>query len=193
MKWIVVAIIACIVPYTWLTLAYRKENPAHQPYQDNKDRAQVMRLLGSGFNRYDVSLELLVDPAVPPINSAETQLLDGGLPPLLRDLLIDQPTLPERLPFVSAPDSSLAGAPYVLTFACTQPEHDERPATATLYHRQDELVLVIDYEQLPDRLRTRELDATAQVSIPANTLTPGTYQISLLGARESRRWTFELL
>jgi hypothetical protein len=192
MKWIVVAIIACIIPYTWLTLAYRKENPAHQPYQDNKDRAQVLRLLDSGFHRYAVTLETLTDPAAPPSSPAEITRIDGGLPPLLRDVLIDSPPLPDRLPVVAAPAQGLAAAPYAFTFACTQPGPDERPATATLYQRGTELVFVVAYENLPGDLQARRLDATGRITVPARTLDPGTYQVTLLGTQESRRWTLEL-
>ena len=30
MKWIIVAILVTIIPYTWITLAFRKPNPAHE-------------------------------------------------------------------------------------------------------------------------------------------------------------------
>ena len=193
MKWIVVAIIACIVPYTWLTLAYRKPNPAHQPYQDNKDRAQVLRLLDSGFYRFDLVFEVPVDPAHPPAEMAEITRIDGGLPPLLRDLLIDSPAVPEQLPVVSAPASVLAGAPYAFSFACIQPTDDERPATATLYQRGSELVVIVACEDLPGSLQSRKPDTTARVVIPPRTLESGNYHVTLIGARESRRWPLEVL
>ena len=193
MKWIVIGIIACLVPYTWLTLAYRKEGPAHQPYQDNKDRAQVLRLLGSGFNRIDLSIAILVDPPVPPPETARTEKLAGGLPPLLRDLLIDPPPMPSSLPIVSAPPSGLIGAPYTFSFACAQPDRDERPTTATLYRRDTELVVIVGYDTNPGELQSRRLDAFADVGIPAHTLEPGSYQITLLGSLESRRWRIEML
>jgi hypothetical protein len=193
MKWIIVGILACIIPYTWLTLAYRKEGPAHQPYQDNKDRAQVLRLLESGFNRFDLSIAVLVDPAAPIADAAPTEKLAGGLPPLLRDLLIDPPPMPSRIPRLAAPATGLAGAPYTFDFASAQPDLHERPATATLYQRDQELVVIVGYDANPGELQTCRLDATAAVTLPANTLKPGTYQITLLGALESRRWRLEIL
>jgi hypothetical protein len=48
MKWIVVAIVAVIVPYTFLTLRYRRPGKAFEPYADMKDRANTMRLLSAG-------------------------------------------------------------------------------------------------------------------------------------------------
>ena len=193
MKWIVIGIIACIVPYTWLTLAYRKEGPAHQPYQDNKDRAQVLRLLDSGFHRVELEIAILVDPPVPIPDRAPTEKLAGGLPPLLRDLLIDPPPMPSSLPIVTAPPSGLAGAPYPFNFACAQPHGGERPTTATLYRRDTELVVIVGYDANHGELQSRRLDAFADVVIPAHTLDPGSYQITLLGSLESRRWRIEML
>lgn len=190
MKWVVVAIIACIVPYTWLTVRYRKEGPAFQPYQDTKDRAQVMRLLDGGFRRVDLPLARLVDPAPLIGNSADTAVLPGGLPPLLRDLLIDKPPVPSDFPQVDAPAAILAGAPYELGFTCTQPDTAEQPGSATLYLREQEAVFVIGYEALPGTLETRRLESRVRLTIPAHTFTAGTYQGTLIGARESRRWTF---
>ena len=192
MKWIIVAILVTIIPYTWITLAFRKPNPAHEPYQDNKDRAQVLRLLDSGFSRVDLAIDLLVDPPVPPTNSADTAAIEGGLPPLLADLLIDKPPVPIDFPFVAAPESALSGAPYVIKFACTQPDFDERVDESRLYRRQQELVLIVAYHPTPEGLQTRQREVTAQLTIPANTLEPGEYRATIVGARESRRWTFEV-
>ena len=193
MKWITIGIIAFLVPYTWLTLAFRKEGPAHQPYQDNKDRAQVLRLLGSDFYRIDLDIAILVDPLPPPAQMAPTEKLPGGLPPLLRDLLIDPPPLPSSIPMVSAPSTGLASAPYTFNFACAQPDTGERPTTATLYYRGTELVVIVGYDANPGELQSRRRDAFADVTIPAHTLAAGSHQITLIGSLGSRRWQFEVL
>lgn len=192
MKWIIVAILACIIPYTWLTIAYRKEGPAHQPYQDNKDLAQVLRLLESGFNRFELSMTLLESPLYPSPGLAATEKLPGGLPPLLRDLLIDAPAIPPRVPMVAAPATSSAGAAYVFHFACAQAAEDEQPASAELYRRGSELVVIINHDADGESLQTRDINAVAEVNLPADTLEPGSYQITLLGERESRRWQLTL-
>lgn len=192
MKWIVLAIIACVIPYTWLTLAYRKENPAHQPYQDNKDRAQVLRLLENDFYRFDLSMELLSSPFYPPTGLAETEQLAGGLPPLLRDVLIDPPTLPSRVPVAMALAVGSAGDPYEIYFGGARPGPGERPASATLYRRDSELVILVGYDIPPRELKSRNLNATARITIPAGTLDSGDFQVTLLGERESRRWRLRL-
>ncbi len=190
MKWIIVTILVTIIPYTWITLAYRKPNPAHEPYQDNKDRAQVLRLLEHEFSRIDLPVKLMVDPDVPPAETTDASAIAGGIPPLLSDLLIDKPPVPVDFPLVAAPSSALSGVPYVITVAFTQPDLDERVEETTLYRRHQELVLIIDYQPTPDGLQARRKEVTAQITIPANTLQPGEYRATLVGDRESRRWTF---
>src|SRR5262245_25725972 len=54
MKWVVVAILLLIVPYTIITLKYRKAGPAYEPYEDLKNRANVSRLLAAGYQRIPI-------------------------------------------------------------------------------------------------------------------------------------------
>ena len=54
MKWVVLTIIAVLVPYTWLTLHYRKPGHAFEPYHDLKNRANIGRLLAAGYQRIPV-------------------------------------------------------------------------------------------------------------------------------------------
>src|ERR1022692_2308833 len=49
MRWIVLAIVLFVPVYTWLTLHYRRPGPAFRPYQDMRDRADVVRLLKAGY------------------------------------------------------------------------------------------------------------------------------------------------
>lgn len=192
MKWIVLAIVACIVPYTWITLAYRKEGPAYEPYQDSKDRAQVLRLLDAGYRRVDLPLERLVEPTLPATLAATSTAVTGGLPDALRDVLLDQPLVPAEFAHVDAPASALAGAPYPIVFTSVQPAPNEQPATSTLYLRKNQAVFVVGSDALPGKLQARDLDSRARLTVPANTFAPGLYQATLVGTQESRRWTFEV-
>ena len=192
MKWIVVAIIVCIVPYTWITLAFRKEGPAYEPYQDSKDRAQVLRLLDAGYRRVDLALEHLVEATVPAKPAASSSALAGGLPASLADILLDKPFVPGAFLHVDASASALEGAPYPIVFTCVQPAQTERPATSTLYLRNKEALFIVGSDALPGTLQTRDLDSLVRLVVPANTFAPGTYQATLIGSKESRRWTFEV-
>ena len=190
MKWIVVAIIVCIVPYTWITLAFRKEGPAYEPYQDSKDRAQVLRLLDAGYRRVDLALEHLVEATVPAKPAASSSALAGGLPASLAGILLDKPALPASFLHVDAAASALEGAPYSIVFTCVQPAQNEQPVSSKLYLREQEAVFIVGSDALPGTLEARDLDSLVRLVVPANTFQPGTYQATLLGTRESRRWTF---
>lgn len=192
MKWVALIIVSCIVPYTWMTLHYRKQGPMFQPYQDTKDRAQVLRLLNAGFRRVELQSERPVDPTPPSAHPAVMTTIAGGLPPMLSELLIDRPPVPSGFKTVDAAAAALAGAPYFVSATCAQPNPHEEPTDSVLYLRHEEAVFVIGYAALPGDLQTRQLDAMVRLVVPANTFDPGTYHATLIGARESRRWTFEV-
>ena len=192
MKWVALAILVCIVPYTWITLKYRKEGPAYQPYQDNKDRAQVMRLLDAGFQRVAGSLQRAVDPlpsAAPPAHAA-TERVPGGMPPVLSELLIDPPLVPETVTQVLAPAVLAADQPWRIGVVATTPERHEVLASATLFRHDREFTLAIAYDPQDHTLEARRLATTAWIELPPGTLEPGTYRATLVGARNALRWTF---
>src|SRR5215213_7515076 len=87
MKWIVLAIVVVIVPYTYLTLRYRRPEKAFQPYADLKDRANTRRLLSSGFQRITLHAQRPADPVRSVFNATITPGA-GGLPDVLRSSLI---------------------------------------------------------------------------------------------------------
>ena len=93
MKWIVLAILLCIIPYTYVTLHYRKTAPAFQPYEDMKNRANVMRLLNAGYRRIALPAEVPAD-ALKDQSSATIQNVAGGLPAELKSTLAEPPALP---------------------------------------------------------------------------------------------------
>src|SRR4030095_13974161 len=93
MKWIVVAIIAVVVPYTFLTLWYRKPGPAFQPYEDMKSRANVSRLLAAGYQRIFLPAQQPAATAAR-IESATVAAAPGGLPAGLRGVPVSPPPPP---------------------------------------------------------------------------------------------------
>lgn len=194
MKWIVVAILAAIVPYTWITLHFRKAGEPYRPYEDSKQRAQVMRLLDAGYQRIALTVdrpEEAADGAPPPSHAAASPT-PGGLPPELSGTLIDPPPAPEAVTGVTAPAASSAGASYPIRFTCTQPDRPGQVVEVMLYLRGREAVLVPAFEALDDERRGRDGEMTARVVLPAGTLATGSYRFTLVGARTSRVWTVEV-
>ena len=99
MKWIALAILLVIVPYTFLTLHYRKQGPAFRPYEDMKNRAGVIRLLSAGFQRIPLAAQRPADPTG--ATAAATFMAPGGLPAELAATLVEPPLLPAEILTVS--------------------------------------------------------------------------------------------
>lgn len=191
MKWIVVAIVVVIVPYTYLTLHYRKPGKAFQPYVDLKDRANTKRLVSSGFQRLALVAQRPSDPARSVLNAPITAS-GGGLPESLRASLIDQPQLPAEILNVSAAPNATATDPYAVQFSCSLPDNRQLLAGAALYLRHEELFLVPTLEHLTGELIARTKENVVLLTIPGGTLKAGSYRATILGERTSRSWTVQV-
>ena len=194
MRWIVLALVLFIPAYTWVNLRYRKPGPMFRPYQDMKDRAGVIRLLGAGFRRMELEGTFPPESADAGIRTADqpAQVEDaqGGVPGGLRETLIDAPQLPATVAGVRAPAAVFATVPYRVRFGCRVPDADRALAGATLYQRGGLVVLVPVFERLPGGLRARSADQETEVALPAGTLRPGRYRCVIAGASAGRAWTF---
>lgn len=194
MKWVAVVILACIIPYTWITIRYRKEGPAFEPYEDSKNRANVMRLLDAGYRRITVTALRPADPArtAPSGLKAEVKPAPGGLPPQLSQTLVEIPLMPDRVSAVSAPGQAFTGEAYRLQFTCTVPDNKEQLGGAEVYIRDRELTLIPTFERIEGTLLARSTESVVLIEIPAGTLKPGRYVGTVVGARESQRWQLEV-
>ncbi len=191
MKWIVLAIIVGIAGYTFLTLKYRKPGRAFQPYSDLKDRANTKRLLDAGFQRVSVEAVIPSDPT-PAGPTATVASAAGGLPPMLRETLIDPPALPSEIVSVAAAPSANALMAYPIGFRCTLPDNKQQLAGADLYVRGDQVVIVPDFDRLAGGLLSRTRESVIRLTVPAGVLKPGEYHLTLLGARASKTWTLQV-
>ena len=190
MKWIVVAILVFIPLYTYLTLHFRRQGPAFRPYQDMRDRADVVRLLKAGYHRVAIDASRTAEP-VPEAGSASMPS-QGGLPEELRKTLIETPLLPLEINSVSAPPSAVAGIGYAIGLSYTIPDNKRQLSGAHLYERDGDIVIVADFERLSGGLLSRTRDGTARLEIPPGTLKPGSYRVTLVGERASRSWTLRV-
>jgi hypothetical protein len=191
MKWIAVAIVLVIIPYTFLTLRFRKPGPAFQPYADMKDRANVTRLLSAGYQRIPLPA---LRPAEP-LRSAGTTFADeapGGLPAELKATLVDTPLLPTDILGVSAPRTGNTLQPYPIQFTCILPDDKQQLAGADLYLKDYTVVITPSFERVSGTLQSRTREPIVLVTIPAGTLKPGNYHVTLAGERTSRAWSLEV-
>jgi hypothetical protein len=191
MKWIVLAIVLCIVPYTVLTLRYRKEAPAFLPYEDMKNRANIARLLAAGFQRIPISATRPADGAKLPGGSAATPA-PGGLPADLKSTLVEPILLPAEITSVTAAPTANALQPYIVQLTCTLPDDKKQLGGAHVYVRGDQLVIAPTFEPIPANLLTRSRGAAVLLTIPAGALKRGRYQTILIGEHSSRTWSLEV-
>jgi len=190
MKWIALAIVLMIVPYTIITLRYRKPNDPFRPYEDMKNRANVVRLLAANYQRIPLAAQRPADPSgAQPTHSDPAP---GGLPEALRSTLVEAPLLPAEIVAVSAASTAVATDPYSIRFSCTLPDDDRHLAGAELYVRGEEIVITPVFEQLGGKLSARTRDNVILIIVPAGALKPGSYQVTLAGERVSRSWLLQL-
>ena len=191
------SILVSLTLYTYLTLHFRKPEPGYRPYQDSRDRATVTRLLSAGYTRITATVELPVDTQRTRINlgsthSAEVREVAGGVPAELSSTLVDQPTLPQGFSEISAPAEASTAFPYSVQFVCTLSDNKMLPGETYVYRKDQELAIVPGFEHLDGELLTRTREAIILLTVPANTLQPGTYQVTLIGARHSKQWTLQV-
>ncbi len=192
MKWIVVAIILVIVPYTVITLQYRKPGPAFQPYEDMKNRANVVRLLSAGFQRLPVAAARPADGARV-ADGAAIVPAPGGLPEDLKKTLVEPILLPAEILNVAAAPVANTLVAYEVQLLCTLPDERKQLGGGDLYLRGDRAILAPTFITVGDAdLVARDRRAPVLFTIPAGTLKPGRYQVTLLGQQSSRTWPLEV-
>ena len=191
MKWVVLAIIAILAPYTAITLLYRKETRPFEPYSDMKRQANVHRLLKAGFNRYPVSAERPTEglSPIPAARRTPTQTDAGGLPTTLADALIEVPHLPSTVRQLIAPVSVRVGQPLVVSLVAGLPDHKEALGETYLYVKDGELILLVGFDPLPGKLESRARDVAVRASVSTEHLKPGRYRLTVIGLKESQSGT----
>lgn len=191
MKWIVLAILLLIVPYTFLTLRYRKPGPAFQPYEDMKNRVNVSRLLSAGYQRIPILAQRPADGGRIS-GGAAISAAAGGIPTDLRSTLVEPLLLPTEITTVSAAPSVSTLQPYVIQLACALPDDKQQLGGADLYVRGDQLVLAPTFERIAADLLTRSRQAAVLITIPAGALKAGHYTVTLVAERASRTWALDV-
>ncbi len=191
MKWIVVAILLIIVPYTFLTLHYRKPGPAFQPYEDIKNRTNVARLLSAGYQRISLPANRPAD-RTGTSGGAVVTVSAGGLPAELSSTLVEPLLLPGEILKVTAAPTASIFLPYAIELVCTLPDDKKQLSGAELYVRGETLVIAPTFEQVAGDLLTRTRQAIVLLTVPAGAVKPGRYQVTLVGERTSRTWSLEV-
>lgn len=195
MKWIVLAILVVIVPYTWVTFHYRKPGKAFEPYGDLKKQANVKRLLSAGFHRVALVAERPADLGPTSVVTgarAATAATPGGIPDVLGQALLETPHLPNRVAgLIAAPTANRLLA-YTLQFTAGLPDNRESLHSAHLYSKDNELFILVHFEPLPGELLSRTKESVVRLTIPAGALESGNYQAILVGTGNSVSWPLQV-
>ncbi len=192
MKWVVIAILAVIIPYTYITLRYRKPGKAFEPYHDMKDRAQTVRLLSAGFQRISLTAELPAESSAVRPAGATISRAPGGLPQVLQDTLLDKPLLAAEVDEVSAAPVAHALLHYTIDLRYTQPDHRQQLGGAEAYVQGEEIWIAPELEKLHGDLLARNRQNSVRLTFPAGSLKPGQYRVTALGASASRTWSLQV-
>lgn len=191
MKWVALAILIVIVPYTFLTLYFRKPGPAYQPYQSMKDRANTARLLSAGYQRITLDAQRPADSTSIGV-ATSTTTSSGGLPNDLRSTLVEPPLLPAEILSVAAAGTISAQRAYPIQFTCATPNNKQQLAGAELYLKDNEVVITPDFELVTGTLLTRTRENVILLTVPAGAFKPGRYRVILAGQNSSRTWTLQV-
>jgi hypothetical protein len=191
MKWIIVAIILLIIPYTFLTLRYRRPGPAFNPYEDMKHRANVARLLEAGYRRVTIPAQRPADDT-PIRGGAMIVSIAGGLPGELRSTLVETPRLPAEITSVTAAPNANTVQSYEIKFTAALPDDKLQLAGAELFIRGESVVITPTFELISGDLHTRSRESTVLLTIPPGVLKPGAYTVIIAGERASRSWSLEM-
>jgi hypothetical protein len=191
MKWIVLAIVLVLVPYTYVTLHFRKSGPAFEPYHDLKERANATRLLNAGYRRIPIVATRPAD-GVRAAGGAAITSAAGGLPGDLRTTLVEPLQLPAQIGGVIAAPTATATEPYAIQATCTLPDERFQLSGADIFVRGATVVIAPGFDRLTGEMTVRSRQSTVLLTIPPETLRPGTYAVTLVAERASHTWPLEV-
>lgn len=196
MKWIVLTIVLFIAAYTFITLYFRKPGPGYQPYQSARERETVQRLTSAGYQRIEATAQRPAEPKYAAAslggNLATIVDLPGGLSAELREAFPQPLALPEGFGAVHAPRVANVLMPYSVHFVCALPDTKAALTDTWAFLKNDELAIVTGFEPLDGGLLARSKEGAVLLTFPPGALQPGTYRVTLFGARTSRQWTLQV-
>jgi hypothetical protein len=198
MKWVVLATIAGLAVYTYVTLHFRKDPAsAHRPVEDAKERFTINRLRQAGYSRIPASAERPADPArtlaglTRPL--AEIQDAPGGLPAELAETFAEPPKLSDSFQNVSAPATGTAMLPYSIQYTCQLPDNNGILGETRVYVKDNDIAIVTDFDRIDSDLLARTKEATVLLQLPASIFRSGeTFEITLVGQAASKRWSLQV-
>jgi hypothetical protein len=81
---------------------------------------------------------------------------------------------------------------YPIQFTCALADNKRQLSGAELYVKDNTLTLVPTFERLGGDLLARNRESVVLLTVPAGTLKPGAYEITLVGETSSRTWSLQV-
>ena len=189
-------IVVCLALYTFATLHFRKREPAYQPYHDTKERIAISRLESAGYQRIYASAERPADPksTAAALRGPLSEIIaaPGGLDSELKQTLIETPQLPALCTDVRAPREAQAMLPYSFQFTCSSSNNKQLLSGTYVYVKDQSIMIVPDFEKISGELLARTPVSVVQVTLPAGTLSTGTFHATLISSQESKQWEIQV-
>ena len=161
MKWIILAMILFVAPYTYLTLHYRKPGPGYQPYQDAREKTRIAQV---GYKR--VTLRAARPADTRSVINGSAVAAPGGLPADLAATLLVKPLLPEAIGDVAAPTAAAGEDSYRIQFSCTLSDSQQQLGGAQFYVKGAEVFVLVDFERLESGLVARSRQDVIELAAP---------------------------
>ncbi len=123
---------------------------------------------------------------------AATRNVYLGLPADLQIAFADKPLLADSISSAHAAASSRRDQSYQVLFTAVLPDHERVISEALLFRREAEITLIPLFERIDRTLQTRTKETKVLLTLPADTLPAGRYEVTLVGSKSSRTWELEL-
>jgi hypothetical protein len=187
MRWIIISMILFVLPYTYLTLHYRKPGYSYQPYQDAKEKTVLAH---NGYTRISLPSAQPASGMLLPVQGIPASITPSleGLTPELNKALGNAVTIPEGIDSVAAPAVFEHGKTYPFSYGCSITDSHHALAGARLYVKDKNVYFITDFEALVGGLSTRDTHTVIAIELPTASLEPGAYTFTVVGKKHSRRW-----
>lgn len=196
-KWIVLAILAYVVGYTFINIAYRKPSgSAHEPYAEARQRElRTVQTTMHGWTRLTCSFTEALSTPEPAAVSAEPlpQPLDQHLPRELPMIMPGEPALHPANVTLHAP--ARLSASEALRLRLEFPETASVPAFGEVlaYAKENRLyVFIQDQRHVARDAQPTPAASPLAIELPPAALTPGTWQATAFTASQALTWSFTL-
>ncbi len=199
MKWVALATVICLAAYTIFTLATlenrKTAKQTHEPWAEAQARAaKVRRAETAGYKLIAATTERPSDPAImdEAISKFRASITPApaGIPAEVGSILSPQPKIPDSINKIAAPATVAPKEPCQILYTCQLPDDQKLLADTSVYIKDNDIVIITNFDNLDGDLRVRTRETTVLLTIPGGTFSAGrTYTITLAARDESRRWT----